>query len=479
MSTETSAPTKLAALVEAERAQGLFDFRVDGWSAWRVLRHAVHTIVADLPLKSAGPPDVLRALRALRQTFAFLSLLLFAKRRDTLVKTSRSALRAQRDGRYCDVYFDSYIMRRPSCLKLEVVNSDRFEVQARQALRPPDLDAAVFTFWGRLLAVAMPRREAASFCRRLALTLSRELDVSVSATYLLRQISSTYWQSRLYAILLWRVRPKLVMVADTGDYALLIACARRGIRFIELQHGIFDAAHADAIPEWVQGSSAELLLPDSLACYGPFWTEHLSRTRLAAPRAVAVGSDLIDTARRLPREASAPGRVRIIVTSQGLDSERLARWLADMLDAAPIDLAAALTIKLHPSYDDRSGEFAQLQTKPNVRIVSGSESPNLWEILARSDLHLSISSASHFDAAALGVPSVVIPLAGHERVLPAVDANSIYLASTPAEVWKIARQPARTGTGLHERYVVSGFVQNLLDLIDHRAWSTETCGRVA
>lgn len=479
VSTETTAPAKLAALLDMERAQGLFDFRVDGWSAWRVLRHPVHTIVGDLPLKNAGPPDFVRALRALRHTFTLLRLLLFARRRDALVKTYRSALRAQRGDRYCDVYFDSYIMRRPSCLKLEVVNSDRFEEQARKALRPPDLDSAVFTFWGRILAVALPRLEAASFCRRVALMLKQELDVAVSAAYLLRQISSTYWQSRLYALLLSRVRPKLVMVADTGDYGLLVACARRGIRFIELQHGVFDALHGDAVPDWVRGSSSELLLPDVLACYGPFWIEQLSPTRLAAPRAVAVGNDLIDTARQLPREAGAPGHVRILVTSQGLDSARLARWLADMLEAAPVDVMATLTIKLHPSYDDRSNEFAQLGATANVRIVPGSASPNLWELLASTDLHLSISSASHFDAAALGIPSVVVPLAGHERVLHAVDGDFIYLASGPGEIWKIARRPPRTDTQLREHYVVTGFVQNLLDLIDHRARSLEACPKAA
>lgn len=92
--------------------------------------------------------------------------------------------------------------------------------------------------------------------------------------------------------------------------------------------------------------------------------------------------------------------------------------------------------------------------------------PNVWELLAATDLHLSISSASHFDAVALGVPSVVVPLASHERMLHAVDGASLLVARNPEDVWKLAREARPLDPHVCERFAAAGFLDNLLRLVD-------------
>ncbi|MFX5862045.1 hypothetical protein ABTE64_18120, partial [Acinetobacter baumannii] len=84
-----------------------------------------------------------------------------------------------------------------------------------------------------------------------------------------------------------------------------------------------------------------------------------------------------------------------------------------------------LSIKLHPVYDQGDLNFAGLQRDDRVSVVAGSELPTVFDMLSEADLHLSIASACHFDAAALGVRSVIIPLAGHESLLHAVDQEQI------------------------------------------------------
>src|SRR5262249_29959231 len=156
-----------------------------------------------------------------------------------------------------------------SGLKLEEVNSDAFSRQAAKAVRPADLNPVVITFWGRILGLLFPV-EALGFCSRVSELLMRETQTLVAPQTLRMMLSTVYWQSRLYGALLARIRPKVVLLAETGDYALRIASNRHGLPVVELQHGIFDSEHPDAIPLWVEGTAAELVLPDVLASYGVF-----------------------------------------------------------------------------------------------------------------------------------------------------------------------------------------------------------------
>lgn len=256
------------------------------------------------------------------------------------------------------------------------------------------------------------------------------------------------------------------MVADTSEFALRHACCLRGIPFVEMQHGVFDNGHPDAVPDWVPGTTAELLLPDTLACYGPYWIEQLDSSRqfhLAQP----VGNELIDQFRnrRANRLMAVDGTtMRLLFTSQGLDTPRAVAWLDALLTSAPTDVRAKLTIKLHPAYDHNATPYTPLVERHGATLVSGAQEPNVWELLVETDLHLSISSACHFDAAALGIPSVVMPLQGHYLMEEAVDGRSIFAAKSPEEVWMLPTVADRTAD--MKRYSAPGFVQRVDELID-------------
>lgn len=450
-------------LAALERRHQLFSYRVDGWSAWRVVRNPVHQLASGLPLAQPALSTLKRGLQALRATLKLLWLLLAAPRRELIVKTYRSALRVPQGDQFRDVYFDGLIQRGHACLKLEAVNSFAFARQAAAAWRPADLDTVVFTFWGRVFGTLFPVK-AVSFCDAAQQALANELQLPVSAHWLQARVSTVYWQARLYGALLARVMPKVVLVADAGEYALRIACHRRGVRFIELQHGVFDAAHPDAVPAWVEGSAAELVLPDVLACYGEFWVDQLVQTRQGGGHAIAVGNELIDLTRQRTSIRSVVGRCNLVLTSQGLDSQRLARWISAMVQAAPVGIDWHLSIKLHPAYDVETHDFDPLVATRRVHVINGAELPNVFDLLADADLHLSIASACHFDAAALGVPTVVIPLSGHEIMIGMVDEISVFVARSPADVWGFASRPPVSSAIAH-RFATPGFVDNLHRLL--------------
>jgi hypothetical protein len=455
---------RLETLYTLERKYDLFSYRVDGWSAWRVMRNAVHWQVAELPFSRPEAPAWMRVLEALRGTLTLARLVVVGGQRDLLVKTCRSALRVKRDDRYEDVYFDSFLGRGYSCLKLEEINSPDFEVQAASAARPADLNPIVFTFWGRVLGRLFPA-EAMPFCKFVAECIQGELHIAVDPHWLLMRVSTVIWQARLYGILLARIRPRAVLVSDTGEYGLRLAAYRHGIRFIELQHGVFDASQPDAIPLWVEGSVAELILPDVLATRGAYWNEKLTNTRQGRDHAVAVGDTMTELA-RAKRNVRTMGRgVQIVLTSQGLDTARLVTWIEGLARCAPTSLDWHLSIKLHPVFDSNSQAFESLKSDQRISVIPGAEQPNVFELLAESDLHLTIASACHFDAVAIGVRSMIIPLSGHELVADTVDGKWFFLARAPSDVWDIAAGPSPVDPAHANRFSAPGYVDNLTALL--------------
>lgn len=455
---------RLAALSVLERHNDLFAFQIDGWSAWRVLRNPLYRMAEALPLAQPARANTSRVIAALAGTVSFVKHLLWGRQRDCLVKTCRSGLRIQVGDHFRDVYFDGVLATGNPYFKLEEINSPDFEYQASRALFPSQLDPVVFTFWGMALACMLPVSAARPFCDALAQALQREVGLTVSSRWLLLRVSTAYWQSRLYTLLLKCLRPKVVLVSDTGEYAIIIACKRMGIKLIELQHGVFDAMHPDAIPVWANGSAAQLLLPDILACRGDYWVAKLAGTRQGRDHARAVGCELIDLARERRRMRAPGGPVRVVLSSQGLDSERLAQWCMAFVAAAPAGVEWALIIKLHPVYDAKTTYFDALRRLPRVQIISGYELPNIYDLLADADLHLSIASACHFDAAALGVPSGIIPLTGHECMLSAVDNRFIHLVLRPEDAWSLYGQVLSVTEGY--RFSAPDFVSQITCLLE-------------
>jgi|GEM_PF-1152425 len=459
---------RLEKLFALERRHDLFSYRIDGWSAWRVMRNPVYWLVAALPLRKPDRRVYLRVLRALAGTLRLLWVLIAGRRRELVVKTCRSALRAKRGDKYEDLYFDSLLRRGYSYVKLEEVNSPDFDAQAAAAWWPADINSAVFTFWGRMLGGLFPA-DAMPFCKFIAELLQSELQITVDPRWLLTRISTVVWQARIYGALLARVRPRAVLVSDTGEYGLRVAAHRANVRFIELQHGVFNATQPDAIPLWVEGSAAELVLPDVLATRGSYWVEKLAMTRQGRDHAIAVGDAVTDSARAQRAARTGDGRVHLVLTSQGLDTERLVAWIGELARSAPSSLDWRLSVKLHPIYDSSPEKFDPLTSNARIRIISGAEQPNVFDLLADGDLHLTIASACHFDAGAIGVRSVIIPLDGHELLTDTVDGRLFYRAAAPKDVWDILSTSPAFDAAEPDRFSAPGYVDNLAALLPAEA----------
>jgi hypothetical protein len=373
------------------------------------------------------------------------------------------------DGRFKDVWFDDLLPALRTYVKLEAVNNPDFVPRRASALIPSDLTTAPLEVLAGVLSRGSDSREVSEAANGIAACLERELGVrGFPAPVLARQLRHFRWSRRLYAAVLARVRPRHVLTADPGEHALTAAAKDRGIEVVELQHGFLDRVSHPSYgwTEYAAPYKRRMTVADRLFLYGEHWKAELAANGFWGDEALrAVGSPRVDQYRRL--RAASPRRTgpTIVFATQGLEVARAAAFVAEFLELARDDAGLSLAIKLHPLYDrDPAPYLAAVRGDPRVRVLTGAEGETTFELLARADLHLSVSSTCHYEALGLGVPTVVLPFATHEIMRPLVAAGHATLVRTPGELLEVARGTGRAGApdSLSDYYFTSGALDNMV-----------------
>ncbi|MBC8335229.1 MAG: hypothetical protein H8E29_08195, partial [Anaerolineales bacterium] len=194
----------------------------------------------------------------------------------------------------------------------------------------------------------------------------------------------------------------------------------------------------DALPAHAAKYRDSLIIPDKILLYGKYWKTELEKNQFYTEQLVVVGSSQIDKYRKKRlaylEQRNDEASCTILFTSQGIDRERLIEFLSHFFRMAQGKLNYEFYIKLHPGFEyDKQIYEIPLGKFPNVHILLGAEDPSTYELQAKADYHVSISSASHYDALGLGVPTIILPFATHEDVLHLVTAGHAKLVRTPEE----------------------------------------------
>jgi hypothetical protein len=240
---------------------------------------------------------------------------------------------------------------------------------------------------------------------------------------------------------------------------------------VELQHGIFTPNHPDALP-WASDLNVDdqgLLLPDIIAVYGSHWADAHSRKLLGVCNRIRpMGASFIEQLRAQRRRIECEdGLVRLLVTTQGLARDALISLLKEFLGTCRIPLR--LDIKLHPVYDPAPDYYTEaLGRDSRVNVIPGSAQPDALSILARGcSLHLSISSACHYDALGLQVPTAVLALPNHELVLDLVVAGHALLVLSGRQLAQVVVDKSwiPVSPEVSERYYRAGFANNVSEWI--------------
>ncbi|QXH48311.1 hypothetical protein KSS93_10480 [Pseudomonas xanthosomatis] len=457
-------------LADAESSHGLFAFEYNGIALWRLVRSRTGFAMQGHGLQPRALDDRLALLvRGLRSCLDY-GLALLKGRRRYVVKTYSSALRTLREGRYEDIYFDALMTQVAGGSKWSYCNSVAFASREKQARVRIEFDTSFVQIASALLARVWSFSRDPHPFGALANAVEQALGPGILSASQARFLYAKFrWQVCFYSLLLRRQRPAVVCVVNTGEYALMHAAQRSGIRFIELQHGIFSADHPDALPEAaLDQARGDLLLPDVLAVYGEYWRNYLSGTAIARlERIVPCGCAVLEEYRGVRRAISdgppSAQPLQILLTTQGLSVGELVGCVSAFLDACARPLT--LNMKLHPIYDDEAA-YQVLAQDSRVRILGATDATPTHLLMARADMHVSISSACHYDALAVGVPTVVLRLPGHELMLPLIESGDAVLVRSASELSEYVGQLVENPSSAEhaEYFCRTGFVQNLREV---------------
>ncbi len=454
-------------LEQLEQEFGLWSLRVDGFSPWRIVRFAVGLELQNLPFKSNELPR-----GALLWACARSLLDLIRPRRPCryAVKSFSSALRAKTEAGYEDTYYEALLQKTPGGVRLYSFNAAGYD-RRPLAWGGPNIDTTFVLVTGALLGRLLPIRGSDQVFEYIATAISSRMgEDRFPAARVRRMFSSFWWQAKFYRWLLKYLRVKTVFVADTGERAFLSGARENGCKFVELQHGIYTPNHPDALPcaSGLNAYDPGLLLPDIVAAYGSHWADAHSQRLLGVCRRIRpMGASFIEQLRAQRRSVECEGgAVRLLVTTQGLARDALISLLKEFLDSCRVPLR--VDIKLHPAFDPVPRYYTEaLGGDSRVNVIPGSAEPDTHSLLAACSLHLSISSACHYDALGLQVPTAVLALPNHELVLDLVEAGQALLVRTGSQLAQIvtAKSWIPVPSEVADSYYRSGFANNLSEWI--------------
>jgi hypothetical protein len=458
-----------ARFLDVEARRRLLEYSVDGWSVWPLLRKAVFDRLS--PNRRTGNQRTrARPLwsQVLRDTIGLFHL----RNTGVLVKTYTSGLLDEADGgRLRDIWFDDLVLGRSDAMKIEEINNRSLLPVRSRALNPSAFTTTLFDLLSRGVAPRLnwsPEIDKTS--GELSEVIAAELGVTFPSTAVRSVLAHFALQRRLYSMLLRRVKPHTVIVVDFGEYGLVAAARALGIRVFEMQHGIADRYH----PAYTWGPHAtpyrdRMPIADRMLLFGEFWKQELSHSDFWSGCLDVVGSSRCDRYRAIPR-TSGTGPYRVLVTADGVESTETIRLLKEFLSAAE-GVELEVIIKLHPILRESDEPIRRaFSGEARVSTRAATEGDSTFRLLRAVDLHVSISSASHYDALGLGTPTAILKAANYGVVAHLVELGHASLVTEGGQL--VERLKARSSPvprEVSEFYFRSGAVNNISRVIEQRA----------
>lgn len=457
-----------ARITEIEVRHDLLSHTVDGWCVWPLLRKAVADALTGDFANVARKTPRLRPMwgQALRD-LAAVSILPRAR---LLAKTYVSGLLDEtEDGRFRDIWFDDLLEAHPNALKIDAVNNRRFLGRRERSVIPSATTTTLLDLTSKALGRAFGTSpDVATVARKVDAVIRSEFGEIISPTAIVAVLNNFAWQRRLYSLILLRVRPEAILVIDFGEYALIAAAKGRDIPVLALQHGIADKIHATyAWTEYALSRRSQLPIADRFLLHGQYWFEELSSSLFWQNALDVVGSPRVDRYRAIAR-SSGDGPYRVLFTADGIEAAETVRVIQEFLIDAPA-LEVSVIIKLHPVYTALDGEFrAAFANEKRVCVRGATEGESTFRLLRTVDLHVSIASASHYDALGLGTPTAILAVGNYQPVEHLYLRGHASLLRNGSELLQVL-QRARSSSlpkAVSDFYFRPGGVDNILAVLD-------------
>lgn len=451
-------------LRQIETKHDLLRFKVDGWCIWPFFRHDAGLSLQNLSMgASDGSPIKERFAIAAKDLLQLTHL----PRARYLVKTYSSARAEQKDGLYKDIYFDDLLLDIGDYFKIESINNSHFIPRSRAALIKSNMTTIALGMATRRLAGMGCHHAISDIANHLSECLRQEKDLEgFTPKVIASRLLNFYRSKKFYGWLFKQIKPQYLLTADFGECDLVASAKEQGITVVEFQHGIINRhIYGYSWSPYALPYKAAMPVPDRLFLYGEYGREELAANGFWEEELRPVGSLRLERYRNLgTNQNKQDGICTILLTSQGIDVERVISLIYEFTKIASGQIKYHLFIKLHPSYEtDKKSYLALFRENKNIQVLLGNEAPSTFELLTRAHLHVSISSTCHYEALALGIPTVILPFATHENVLHLYETGHAYLARTSEELlnltlqWRSLKVPSEVG----DRYFRRGALENM------------------
>ena len=453
-------------LRQFEQKYDLLKYQVDGLAYWMALRFPLHRRLMKFsrPKRRGNQRILIGAL------FADFFKYWFPKKALILVRTSSSFYEFI-GNQFKDMFFDDIISHYGNSFKVEVINStNHYLGHHKNAFVPSDLTNQYITMQTLFLSKLISPRSVTGIAQQIEEKVFEGLPaVSLPRGWIGKQLVRFHWRRKLWVSLLKRIGVHIVLTSSTDDYALFAAAQDCRIPCYELQHGLFFPDHPDALWEYMSPYRGNLIAPTKLFLFGEFWQQQLSQTGFyREDELVAAGNSRIDYYLQLKDSSGIPKRsdksIRLLLTSQGVNQGDLVEFIDRFFaicerNSLPIELI----IKMHPRESDNASPYARLFDKwKQVKLISSNHPPSTYELMITVDYHLSIYSASHFDALGLGVPTIVLGLPGYTSVAPLYENGDAMLADTPEDLYRHISNPKPNRPNQeHNKYFEPNMIGNI------------------
>lgn len=440
-------------LLEFERDEGLFEWRIRGEAYWHLIRHNLFgRLLLLLGLHGRRPTGPLSRpfsawLAAMRSEFD--GGLEGLRRHDwsDLGPADLLVFNHERHLRCGDQWICPYThpLLEDSAWSRVVIQDTHEGRHLRPA--PPEglryLAGNLGRQWASSAALRLLRpgpggllldRSGRNQVRYLATLLGRLFGVEVPSNALLATVQGAVFElvarAALYDRLLDRVRPRAVIVVVGYGYRclpLVAAARRRSVPTIELQHGMIGPTHLAY--NYAPGVRPEGF-PDYLLTFGEFWRKS-ARLPLPRTRTPALGFAWLDR-HRIPRQDTERAWPRrILVLSQGTIGAELSRLVVEIANLLPPD-RYHLRYKLHPGEIPFWRERYPWLARSGLEVVD--HPTTIYGELAAADIQIAVYSTAMYEGLAYGLTTFIARLPGHEHAAPLVAAGAAVAFDTAEEL---------------------------------------------
>jgi hypothetical protein len=418
-------------LFDIEERKDLFSWTVDGVRVWDHIRFSLHRkILREARDQSASiTHDSYRDFAKGGYLWARNFLVNNPMLGDCRVLGFGTGRRKQlEDGYWWDLYFDPlYENTDFEYLHIELPHANAHLTPAKtDNLRYIELIQYTGAICYKLgLRSATLSQRDRSLIHDIEVEIEDEFDLSVELTGLIEQkVVKLKIKKPLFDLLLHWLDPEIALLTCSyGQETFVKSCKQNGVPVVELQHGAIDPHHPGySFP----GDRSKSLFPDYLFVWGTFWKKNIEYP-IPDDRVVSVGFPHQEE--QANKYRSVKSQDQIVFISQPSVGEEISKFAVEL--AADDRITSKIVYKVHPKrYDDWQEVYPWLAAA-DIDIIA-SDSPPLYEILAKSRALVGISSTAIYEALHFGpeiyllnVPSVAmmewLSHLSHVRIIDSMD----------------------------------------------------------